>query len=272
MKRRQRLTARSRLRAGIRCHNRFYNAMVQDLASAKRNGVYGERLAPLFSELVPAETLKTALGVSLAFEVNLGQRRPDCVCTVQFGKGSDAKGVCILIELKTCRFSKNMNTASKNLQRKGGMRQLHDSCRLLARTLPPGSGEIVLAPVLVFVTQRGMRVLRVTRLSPQVVYSNAAVLSCTISRLAEYAPPVSAKSTRRRCVAKGTKAKAFSTKAAAEPVPSITPAQPSAAAAVVSLFPAAVPANTTNAAAVHQPVAVSHVNPLAWAASLFSPK
>lgn len=93
--------------------------MVQDLASAKRNGVYGERLAPLFSELVPAETLKTALGVSLAFEVNLGQRRPDCVCTVQFGKGSDAKGVCILIELKTCRFSKNMNTASKNLQRKG---------------------------------------------------------------------------------------------------------------------------------------------------------
>ncbi|AFI33173.1 nuclear protein UL24 [Equid alphaherpesvirus 8] len=247
--------------------------MVQDLASAKRNGVYGERLAPLFSELVPAETLKTALGVSLAFEVNLGQRRPDCVCTVQFGKGSDAKGVCILIELKTCRFSKNMNTASKNLQRKGGIRQLHDSCRLLARTLPPGSGEIVLAPVLVFIAQRGMRVLRVTRLSPQVVYSNAAVLSCTISRLAEYAPPVSAKSTKRRCVTKGNKAKAFSTETTkVDPVPPITPAQQSATAAVVSLFPVAVQANTTNAAAVHQPVAVSHVNPLAWVASLFSPK
>ncbi|AAC59554.1 nuclear protein UL24 [Equid alphaherpesvirus 4] len=272
MKRKQRLTARSRLRAGIRCHNRFYNAMVQDLASAKKNGVYGARLAPLFSELVPAETLKTAMGVSLAFEVNLGQRRPDCVCTVQFGHGSDAKGVCILIELKTCRFSKNMNTASKNLQRKGGMRQLHDSCRLLAKTLPPGSGEILLAPVLVFVAQRGMRVLRVTRLSPQVVYSNAAVLSCTISRLAEYSPPISERSTRRRCVTRRTNSKAFRAKTTTGSIQPITQAKPAATAAVASLFSATAQANTTNAAVGYQPATISLANPLAWVASLFAPK
>ncbi|QPI70147.1 nuclear protein UL24 [Equid herpesvirus 6] len=196
MRRQQRLTARSRLRAGIRCHNRFYGALARDLAAAKRSGVYGERLAPLFSELVSAETLKAARGVSLAFEVNLGRRRPDCVCTVQLDPGADSRGVCILIELKTCRFSKNMNTASKNLQRKGGLRQLNDSCRLLAGTLPPGRGEIVLAPVLVFVAQRGMRVLRVTRLAPRRVRGNVAVLAGTISRLAEYAPPVAARAAR----------------------------------------------------------------------------
>ncbi|AIL02955.1 nuclear protein UL24 [Equid alphaherpesvirus 3] len=244
MRRQQRLTARSRLRAGIRCHNRFYGALARDLAAARRSGVYSERLAPLFSELVPAETLKAARGVSLAFEVNLGQRRPDCVCTVQLDPGANSRGVCILIELKTCRFSKNMNTASKNLQRKGGMRQLNDSCRLLARTLPPGGGEVVLAPVLVFVAQRGMRVLRVTRLSPQQVRSNVAVLAGTISRLAEYAPPVAARRARPK---RGRRAPPLARR---PPAPSPAPG---------SGAPAAGPSG----AAAHPP------DPLAWVASLF---
>ncbi|QBN85143.1 nuclear protein UL24-like protein [Phocid alphaherpesvirus 1] len=186
MKRGQRQTVRTRLRAGIRCHNRFYSILMRDLKLASQNGVYSDCLSHLFGDLVPVDVLKKAGGVYLAFEVNLGQRRPDCVCTIHLE--GESKSLCFLIELKTCRFSKDMNTASKTNQQRGGLKQLNDSVSLITKILPPGNGKLILVPLLVFVAQRGMRVLKVTSLPHKILSSNIKTLVANLTRLAEYIP------------------------------------------------------------------------------------
>nr|BCB65320.1 nuclear protein UL24-like protein [Walrus alphaherpesvirus 1] len=186
MKRSKQQTVRTRLRAGIRCHNRFYSILMRDLKLASQNGVYSDCLSHLFGDLVPADVLKRAGGVYLAFEVNLGQRRPDCVCTIHLER--ESKGLCFLIELKTCRFSKDMNTASKTTQQRGGLKQLNDSVGLITKILPPGNGELILVPMLVFIAQRGMRILKITSLPHKLLSSNIKTLAANLTKLAEYIP------------------------------------------------------------------------------------
>ncbi|ALL26067.1 nuclear protein UL24 [Canid alphaherpesvirus 1] len=186
MKRNQRQTIRTRLCAGIRCHNRFYSVLTRDVKLASQNGIYSDRLSLLFGDLIPADILKRAGSVNLAFEVNLGQRRPDCVCTINLEH--ESMGLCILIELKTCRFSKNMNTASKTTQQRGGLKQLNDSVSLITKILPPGDGKVVLIPLLVFIAQRGMNILKVTSLPHKQLSSNIKTLAANLTKLAEYIP------------------------------------------------------------------------------------
>ncbi|QQG63353.1 nuclear protein UL24 [Felid alphaherpesvirus 1] len=186
MKREQRRSVGLRLRAGIRCHNRFYAVLKRDISSTSASGVYTDRLECLLGGSVSAESLKKAKGVYLACEVNLGRRRPDCVCTIQFeGEGG---GICFLIELKTCRFSKNMDTTSKDIQRREGLKQLTDSVGLITKILPPGGEKLTLIPILAFIAQRGLRILGVTSLPPQMLTSNISVLAANITKLAEYNP------------------------------------------------------------------------------------
>ncbi|UWL63377.1 nuclear protein UL24 [Bovine herpesvirus type 1.2] len=187
---------RARLRAGIRCHSRFYEALACDARAAVGAQKLRPRLAQLLGKFGAPEVFKQVVGVSLSFEVNLQSRRPDCVCLLRVAEAGHARAVCLIVELKTCRFSTNMNTPSKMDQRLGGLRQLRDSARLVRDLAPPGPDPVVLAPVLVFVSQRGMRVLRVTRLPAQTIASNAARLEAIIAGLAEYAPFARARSRR----------------------------------------------------------------------------
>lgn len=178
---------RARLRAGIRCHSRFYEALACDARAAVGAQKLRPRLAQLLGKFGAPEVFKQVVGVSLSFEVNLQSRRPDCVCLLRVAEAGHARAVCLIVELKTCRFSTNMNTPSKMDQRLGGC----GSCATrpgLCAISPPGPDPVVLAPVLVFVSQRGMRVLRVTRLPAQTIASNAARLEAIIAGLAEYAP------------------------------------------------------------------------------------
>ncbi|AQM74744.1 nuclear protein UL24 [Bovine alphaherpesvirus 5] len=179
---------RARLRAGVRCHGRFYEALACDVRAAVGAQKPRPRLARLLGEFGAPEAFKRVVGVSLSFEVNLQSRRPDCVCLLRLADAGRARAVCLIVELKTCRFSANMNTPSKMDQRAGGLRQLRDAARLVRDLAPPGPDPVVLAPVLVFVSQRGMRVLKVTRLPAQTIASNAPRLEAIIAGRAEYVP------------------------------------------------------------------------------------
>ncbi|AVT50686.1 nuclear protein UL24 [Cervid alphaherpesvirus 1] len=179
---------RARLRAGIRCHGRFYEALACDVRAALGARRPRQRLARLLGEFGAPEVFKRVVGVSVSFEVNLRSRRPDCVCLLRLAEAGRTRAVCLIVELKTCRFSANMNTPSKVDQRLGGLRQLRDSARLVRDLAPPGPDPVVLAPVLVFIAQRGMRVLRVTRLPAQTIASSAARLEAIIAGLAEHVP------------------------------------------------------------------------------------
>ncbi|AVT50621.1 nuclear protein UL24 [Cervid alphaherpesvirus 3] len=179
---------RARLRAGIRCHGRFYEALACDVRAALGARRPRQRLARLLGEFGAPEVFKRVVGVSVSFEVNLRSRRPDCVCLLRLAEAGRTRAVCLIVELKTCRFSANMNTPGKVDQRLGGLRQLRDSARLVRDLAPPGPDPVVLAPVLVFVAQRGMRVLRVTRLPAQTIASSAARLEAIIAGLAEHVP------------------------------------------------------------------------------------
>ncbi|QBM10876.1 Nuclear protein UL24 [Caprine alphaherpesvirus 1] len=179
---------RARLRAGVRCHNRFYEALACDVRAALGAQRPRQRLARLLGEFGAPAIFKSVVGVSVSFEVNLQSRRPDCVCLLRLGEAGGARAVCLILELKTCRFSSNMNTPSKMDQRSGGLQQLRDAARLVRDLAPPGPDPVVLAPVLVFVAQRGMRVLKVTRLPPQTITSNALRLEAILAGLAEHVP------------------------------------------------------------------------------------
>ncbi|AVT50756.1 nuclear protein UL24 [Cervid alphaherpesvirus 2] len=184
---------RARLRAGIRCHSRFYEALARDVRAAAGAPRPRQRLARLLGEFGAPAAFKRIVGVSVSFEVNLRSRRPDCVCLLRLAaEGGAARAVCLIVELKTCRFAANMNTPSKLDQRSGGLRQLRDAARLVRDLAPPGPDQIMLAPVLVFVAQRGMRVLKVTRLPAQTIASNAPRLEAIIAGLAEHVPFASA--------------------------------------------------------------------------------
>uniref|UniRef100_A0AAU0K6S5 Protein UL24/UL76 n=1 Tax=Anatid alphaherpesvirus 2 TaxID=3080522 RepID=A0AAU0K6S5_9ALPH len=205
------LARKRRLAAGVRCHNKFYSALVRELTgggcAAKRRAAAGRRARradgdakksgparPLLSSILlkavsPGE-LRSATDVRLLFEVNLGRRRPDCICMMKL-KGGDgnARGVCAILELKTCRFVRNMATASKIQQAKTGLRQLIESVGLVAANAPPGMDDVVVCPLLVFVSRRGLAVLRVTRLKTRHVRTDLRALGESLAAAAEYRPP-----------------------------------------------------------------------------------
>ncbi|SCO83559.1 nuclear protein UL24 [Spheniscid alphaherpesvirus 1] len=189
---------RRRLGAGVRCHNRFYAALTEDMTMLRSGGEPTELVNRVFGTTLPISVLKEADDVVLAFEVNLGRRRPDCVCMIRTRTTDDeAEVLCVLLELKTCRFSGNMRTVSKRQQKVIGMQQLVESTRLMERIMPSGTNRTLICPILVFVAQRGLSVLTVSRLNQRLILSNFTAFSVTITGLAEYHPPVPRKRGRK---------------------------------------------------------------------------
>lgn len=70
-----------------------------------------------------------ATRVTLICEVDLGPRRPDCICVFEFANDKTLGGVCVIIELKTCKYISSGDTASKREQRATGMKQDLDPLR-----------------------------------------------------------------------------------------------------------------------------------------------
>ncbi|WP_420844348.1 hypothetical protein [Lamprobacter modestohalophilus] len=64
-----------------------------------------------------------ATRVTLICEVDLGPRRPDCICVFEFANDKTLGGVCVIIELKTCKYISSGDTASEREQRATGMKQ-----------------------------------------------------------------------------------------------------------------------------------------------------
>ncbi|QOL71479.1 UL24 [anatid alphaherpesvirus 1] len=190
-----------RLKAGVRCHNRFYGALANDLNKFRSNGGSPSKLiVRLFEHTLSLRTLKTAFDVRLTFEVNLGRRRPDCICMIKTGEAETADVICIILELKTCKFVKNMTTGSKQQQTWTGIRQLMESAILLERIMPPGCSQFLICPLLVFVAQRGLDILRITRFAHRRVSSNFAALSASIAGLSEYHIPTKGKRRKAKCI------------------------------------------------------------------------
>ncbi|ASW27083.1 nuclear protein UL24 [Beluga whale alphaherpesvirus 1] len=187
-----------RLLAGTRCHNRFYRMLAADANAARRTGALSSRLTRVLGAGAPPSSGNPFADLSLHFEVNLGRRRPDCVGLFRAGDAAGVQGVCVVVELKTCRYSGNMNTDSKRAQRASGLGQLRDSVALLRTASPVGVEAVSIAPVLVFVSQRGLGVLRVTRLPPQVVRTDVTRLRALIGSLAEYTPITRPRAPRKK--------------------------------------------------------------------------
>nr|WGL40835.1 nuclear protein UL24 [Psittacid alphaherpesvirus 6] len=206
----------ARLAAGVRCHNRFYAVLVKELhdigigsietseistmtLSAKDERPKRRRLLPKLiriasklSERVPRQNNSgdgdtnwrfiRVESVRLAFEVNLGRRKPDCLCVIEWGLGGNSHemcesvcchtgkseygtgkiATCVLIEIKTCKFSKSMSTYSKRKQAVTGFEQLMESSNLLKALMAPGRDTVVVIALLVFVARRSLTVLKVT--------------------------------------------------------------------------------------------------------------
>ncbi|AQS79192.1 nuclear protein UL24 [Ateline alphaherpesvirus 1] len=180
------------LRAGVRSHNRFYRALAEEARAFNAARATGAVLA-LLQRSLGEKTLRDVARVTPVFEVNLGARRPDCVCVFEFargdGDGAAAEAVCVILELKTCKFTFAPDSASKREQRATGLAQLRDSLRLLLAAMPPGSDTILVCPVLLFVSQRTLRATRVTRLAPRRASGNATNLVRALRAVAAYTPP-----------------------------------------------------------------------------------
>ncbi|AAT07717.1 virion protein [Human alphaherpesvirus 3] len=186
-------------RLGQRCHTRFYDVLKKDIDNVRRGfaDAFNPRLAKLLSPLSHVD-VQRAVRISMSFEVNLGRRRPDCVCIIQTESSGAGKTVCFIVELKSCRFSANIHTPTKYHQFCEGMRQLRDTMALIKETTPTGSDEIMVTPLLVFVSQRGLNLLQVTRLPPKVIHGNLVMLASHLENVAEYTPPIRSVRERRR--------------------------------------------------------------------------
>lgn len=156
------------LMAGVRSHTRFYKALAEEVREFHATKICGTLLT-LLSGSLQGRSVFEATRVTLICEVDLGPRRPDCICVFEFANDKTLGGVCVIIELKTCKYISSGDTASKREQRATGMKQLRHSLKLLQSLAPPGDKIVYLCPVLVFVAQRTLRVSRVTRLVPQKV-------------------------------------------------------------------------------------------------------
>ncbi|MDN5143210.1 hypothetical protein QY485_25565, partial [Escherichia coli] len=85
-------------------------------------GICGTLLT-LLSGSLQGRSVFEATRVTLICEVDLGPRRPDCICVFEFANDKTLGGVCVIIELKTCKYISSGDTASKREQRATGMKQ-----------------------------------------------------------------------------------------------------------------------------------------------------
>lgn len=195
----------ARLLAGVRCHNRFYGALVASFENAYYVGNNCSLAASLVSEACGQIPLR-GLSATVMFEVNMGARRPDCVCLLtragpdricSRGSADAGKSVCLIVELKTCRFSRTLATETKKSQYDAGLRQLRDSAKMIDDLSVPGSDVLRIVPVLIFVAQRGMKIISVMRFKERTVLANVDLLRMRLSSLSAYARNFGPVSSRR---------------------------------------------------------------------------
>lgn len=183
--------------AGVRSHTRFYKALAEEVREFHATKICGTLLT-LLSGSLQGRSVFEATRVTLICEVDLGPRRPDCICVFEFANDKTLGGVCVIIELKTCKYISSGDTASKREQRATGMKQLRHSLKLLQSLAPPGDKIVYLCPVLVFVAQRTLRVSRVTRLVPQKVSGNITAVVRMLQSLSTYTVPMEPRTQRAR--------------------------------------------------------------------------
>lgn len=179
------------LAAGVRCHARFYQKLYAESMHLRTQADdwTGRALSKILGKIMGFDVFKAATDFRLVFEVNLGRRKPDCICMIRCPRGlweASCDGACVIIELKTCRFSNNLGTASKKEQRLTGTKQLLDSKLLIDYLAPVGSERIFICPLLVFVSRRKLNVLRVTCLRRNVVSTDFHRLATLITLASEY--------------------------------------------------------------------------------------
>ncbi|BBM13196.1 nuclear protein [pteropodid alphaherpesvirus 2] len=177
------------LRAGERSHTRFYAVLAKEVREFNETRICG-KLMMMMSKSLQGRSMFEARRVSLICEVDLGARRPDCICIFEFTNPNPGGGVCIILELKTCRFMSSGETASKREQRATGMNQLRDSLKLLQPLAPPGNQDIYLCPILVFISQKTLRVSRVTRLVPLKIAGDIGAMNRALTSLSTYTVPL----------------------------------------------------------------------------------
>ncbi|AAQ73702.1 unknown [Psittacid alphaherpesvirus 1] len=216
----------ARLLAGVRCHNRFYGALVSSFETAycmnHRHGSDG-LAATIIAEACGAVPV-CSLNTTIMFEVNLGGRRPDCICVLDRAgvAGAPRESVCLIVELKTCRFSRSALTESKKNQYATGLRQLRDSAKIICDVAVPGADFVHIVPVLVFVAQRSMRIMDVRKFNERVVRANAELLRLRLAALGVYsrsfaAAPQRLQSAQDRC---------HDHAATPKPTPAVVPSPP----------------------------------------------
>ncbi|AEB97315.1 nuclear protein UL24 [Gallid alphaherpesvirus 1] len=176
-RRQLRPSLRARLNAGIRCHNRFYRALVRSLEEVFEGGGDGRLAYTIIPQCKPAGGK-----IVVMFEVNLGLRKPDCICLLE----TQHEMKCIVIELKTCRFSKSLMTESKLRQGYTGTLQLRDSARLLENLAVPGTEKVKILSLLVFVAQRGMNILAVKTVGETVINVSSELFFVTLATRSQY--------------------------------------------------------------------------------------
>ncbi|UVC67276.1 nuclear protein UL24 [Human alphaherpesvirus 1] len=185
------------LMAGVRSHTRFYKALAEEVREFHATKICGTLLT-LLSGSLQGRSVFEATRVTLICEVDLGPRRPDCICVSESANDKTARGLWAIIELKTCKYISSGDTASKREQRATGMKQLRHSLKLLQSLAPPGDKIVYLCPVLVFVAQRTLRVSRVTRLVPQKVSGNITAVVRMLQSLSTYTVPMEPRTQRAR--------------------------------------------------------------------------
>ncbi|ARS01661.1 nuclear protein UL24 [Macacine alphaherpesvirus 1] len=213
------------LLAGVRSHVRFYGALAREIREFNATRVCGTLLA-LLNRSLQGRSVFQATRVTLICEVDLGARRPDCLCVFEFANDVTLGGVCVIIELKTCKFISSGDTANKREQRATGLSQLRDSVKLVRAIAPPGDRNIYLCPVLLFVSQKTLRVSRVTRLLPQKITGDVAATVRALQGLSTYAVPL--ESTTKRGGRPGSRRGRARRRARGRAVPAAGPRDPPA--------------------------------------------
>nr|AAL03943.1 UL24 [Bovine alphaherpesvirus 2]QIC50114.1 non-glycosylated membrane-associated protein [Bovine alphaherpesvirus 2] len=179
---------RSILLAGMRSHVKFYKVFADEVRVFNSDRICGPVLQ-MMERSLQGRSLFDATHVSLICEVDLGARRPDCICVLEFENDATIGGVCVIVELKTCRYISGVETARKREQRATGLSQLRDSVRLLRGLVAPGDRQVYLCPILIFVAQETLRVSRITRLVSHKVPGHVGNTVMVLKSLSTYTVP-----------------------------------------------------------------------------------
>ena len=81
------------LMAGVRSHTRFYKALAEEVREFHATKICGTLLT-LLSGSLQGRSVFEATRVTLICEVDLGPRRPDCICVFEFANDKTLGGVC----------------------------------------------------------------------------------------------------------------------------------------------------------------------------------